>query len=681
MRYYQFQPKQNPEQIEEVRMGSSDFQKFLKTPLAKSMQAGFEAELIFQGLADSDDYDMEPDWDEDRRARNIQQIIDFFTDGDYATLTSREVDQLQDRLFEDYMEYDSEILNGAFRENRGDIIEDYVRDNISDYRDLVEDLLRDGEGLSDEEIEELFSLNKEFRQIYRSGEQREFKEQHPEFQKLLDAQNTVIDEIVERSIDEEDDLYWSAFEDFQENWDGSDQEDWLRNNGLEYMSDVRDRYELDWPYMTRSGYDEGGFSESSAEDLSDSLARTLGVETEVSTGYHTASRDDKTWIFEPDSSLSADNPDDMPVEIISPPMSLDKAVEIIPKFFKWAESQGAYSNSSTGFHMSVSMPDHDESKLDFVKLALFLGDEYVLKRFGREANGYARSAMDKIKQRGPQTPEKLAEYMEQMRKGINTIAKNSLASSSGFGKYTSINPKEKYVEFRSAGGEDYMQDMKRLQDTLARYGMALTIAMDPEAEKQEYTKKLYKLLDTGVKKDEDVISIFSRYVAQEMPASALKSYLKNIQYKRQGSKSEKQASIDPDRRARAAEHMPELNFRGNYEIFNRESGNSVYPFVTDSDASALGLLEVWKVGVMSPELNPDNFGVRRRSTDRQNSSDSDDIDRELPFMVTYSLSSGSRGNHRVDARNQAEARQKFLQLAGRTVNLDEITIHDVRQLG
>jgi hypothetical protein len=88
-----------------------------------------------------------------------------------------------------------------------------------------------------------------------------------------------------------------------------------------------------------------------------------------------------------------------------------------------------------------------------------------------------------------------------------------------------------------------------------RYARATDIAMDPAAEKAEYARKLYKLLtrteteqvtdpQTGTKRtvaklsaDNDAISIFSRYVAGDLPKAALKSFLKQLQYGREVEKN------------------------------------------------------------------------------------------------------------------------------------------------
>jgi hypothetical protein len=142
-----------------------------------------------------------------------------------------------------------------------------------------------------------------------------------------------------------------------------------------------------------------------------------------------------------------------------------------------------------------------------------------------------------------------------MRKRLNQFASSALARPSGFGKYTSINPKTNYIEFRSAGGSDYFADMEKIQNTLMRYARATDIAMDPAADRAEYAKKLYKLLTdvktqqvtdprTGTKRtevvpsvDNDAISIFSRYVAGQLPKSELKGVLKQLQYGREVAKN------------------------------------------------------------------------------------------------------------------------------------------------
>jgi hypothetical protein len=308
------------------------------------------------------------------------------------------------------------------------------------------------------------------------------------------------------------------------------------------------------------------------------LKETLGVKTQVESSTRGASAKRRTpsdvWVFEADGSLNADARVDMPVEIVSPPMPLEQTLEIMPKFFEWATSQGAYANRSTGLHMSVSMPEHAGDNLDYAKAALFLGDQYVLEQFGRTAQSYCQSALKEIKKRIDQRRKNLipadnevTKAFNQMREKLNSLATKAFAQPSGYGKYYSINPKEKYIEFRSAGGKDYIKDVPKLQNTMLRYARAMSIGMDPAAEKAEYAKKLYKLLgnvelqqnpaDTtfgptnkktsgsvSAKSDKkDAIWYFTRYAAGELTESDLKQFVKQMQGERAAAKQAKQGDV------------------------------------------------------------------------------------------------------------------------------------------
>lgn len=491
----------NEEQLDEVNMSPGALADWAKS--AGNMQSGFEAELIFTGLGDEGEYDpeYEPDYSYDPRPDSIEEIIDFFQSGDFADLSNLAADQIRRQMEEDYMNWLDEKMYDDWDNDKDAAVREYLENE---------------EGLEGEEL----------------------------------------DTRTDAAMADQNRDYDNALEFFTDDWrsnNDNDETDWLRSSGIRSMSDAQNAYdELYWPHMEDMNSGSGGdgeFSEASAERLAADLSETLGVKTTVSTGYHGAKRDTSTWIFEPDGSLEGDESGDMPVEIVSPPMPLNQTLEILPKFFAWAAANGGYANKSTGFHMSVSMPGHEGQQLDFTKLALFLGDKYVLEQFGRAGNSYAASAIDKIKsKKGGIDPEAV---MNAMRKHLNQFASRALAQPSGFGKYVTINPKTNYVEFRSAGGKDYFEDMDKVKNTMMRYARALNIAMDPDAEKQEYGKKLYKLLTdaetyqvtdpkTGKKRTEaktnfekDAISVFSRYAAGTLPKTALSSFIKAIQKERE----------------------------------------------------------------------------------------------------------------------------------------------------
>jgi hypothetical protein len=301
------------------------------------------------------------------------------------------------------------------------------------------------------------------------------------------------------------------------------------------MSDVANEYDLSWPVMTYTGSSSGsgGWNQDEAERLADDLHERLGVKTKVSGGYHSATRDDNTWIFEPDSSLDSDDEDNMAIEIVSPPMPLETCLQFMEDFFEWAEDNGAYSNSSTGFHMGVSLP-HRGGDVDYVKLALFLGDEHVLQEFGRAGNHFCEAAMKKIRGRVKGNPDAVGGALTLMRSNLLELAQKALEiNNHGFGKYTSINPKggvdstnpakekgAKYIEFRSAGGSNYFEDLDKLKNTLLRYAKAMTVAANPAAERNEYYKKLYKLISPP--EGDPSLDLFSRFATGEISSTDLK---------------------------------------------------------------------------------------------------------------------------------------------------------------
>jgi hypothetical protein len=76
-----------------------------------------------------------------------------------------------------------------------------------------------------------------------------------------------------------------------------------------------------------------------------------------------------------------------------------------------------------------------------------------------------------------------------------------------------------------------LQDLKnnegKIKNTMLRFGVALDAAADKNKYRQEYLKKLYKLLAPSGKKS--TIEYFAQYVAGELPKAALRSFIKQAQ--------------------------------------------------------------------------------------------------------------------------------------------------------
>jgi hypothetical protein len=286
------------------------------------------------------------------------------------------------------------------------------------------------------------------------------------------------------------------------------------------MSDVSNEYDLGWPYLTGSG---GNGGSRDWEEIGDSLNAAIDMPVKVSSNYHSTPRREGMWIVEPDSSLQPDDREDFGLEIVSPPMPLEQALEKLEQVCDWANSPegNCYTNSSTGLHMGVSVP-FKGGDVDYLKLILFLGDEYVLQSFGREANTYTKSAMSKFRENIKGGRADPMGAIKLMQSGLLELAYREIQKGVGEGKYTSAHIQKGYIEFRSAGGDwlaEENADPEKLSSTLLRYARAMQIAANPSEERREYAKKLYKLV---APEGDSELALFSQYAAGELTAEQLK---------------------------------------------------------------------------------------------------------------------------------------------------------------
>jgi hypothetical protein len=525
------------EELDEVKMSPTALKKFADSPAAKGIQVGFEAELIFPDVNTGDEEgDMEADYDADERCRSIQQVIEFFEYDEYGYgISGREADKLQERLEEAYMEWYDEQMMRDFGEEADDLIKKVMIDE----KDWVqEDEVRkqlDMMDITGADQEAVLAAGSRAPTFKTTAEQQAYTEENPEYEKYLEALGEaegLLDELVQDSVRAQDKYWDSAIDDFRDYYQLDDDSGFFEDVDLRYMSDVANRFDIYWPYMT---FPEGEGS-LDIDSVADSLKDVVQMPVTASGGYHQATRKPGVWIVEPDGSLSADNSEDGGLEIISPPMPIAQAMEKLQAVIDWAQKRGCYTNSSTGLHMGVSLPGQQsfaeaegdaetapvaEKPIDFMKLALFLGDQYVLKEFGREANSYCRSSLEKLKAKN-WSPQQIATAMEKMRGNLINLAYKDLSDRSP-GR-DSINMKDNYVEFRSAGG-DYLskesdQGIDFLFNTMLRYVRALDIAGDPAAERQEYAKKLYKLISP---EGDNTLDLFSKFATGEIDKEKLKT--------------------------------------------------------------------------------------------------------------------------------------------------------------
>jgi RNA polymerase sigma factor (sigma-70 family) len=512
------------EQLDEVRMSPSNLMQWARSPEAQGIRAGFEAEMIFRDTNNNgdSDYEMEPDYDQDERCRSLDQVVDFFEGGDYG-ISSRQAERLREQLDESYYEWYDEQMHRAFR----DEAEDLIKKVLVDENDWDEDneiqkqlALLD---LTDDEINAIIKAGERAPKFTSSKEQILYAEANPLYDKYLDAQKEaedLLDELVQDSIQAQDKFYDAALDDFRDGFYMDDDSGFFDDVGLRWMSDVSNNYDVDWPYMTGGGGNDGS---RDWDEIGNSLHTAVDMPVKVSSGYHNAARKEGQFIVEPDTSLEPDDREDFGLEIVSPPMPLLTALEKLQQVCDWANSNegNAYTNSSTGLHMGVSVP-FKGGDVDYLKLILFLGDEYVLRSFGREANTYTKSAMSKFRENIKGGRADPMSAIKLMQSGLIELAHREIQKGVGDGKYTSAHIQKGYIEFRSPGGDwlaEESADPEKLSSTMLRFARAMSLAANPAEERREYAKKLYKLV---APEGDSELALFSQYAAGELTAEQLK---------------------------------------------------------------------------------------------------------------------------------------------------------------
>ena len=524
------QEQLDEEDLFELKMSPGALEAWARSPEAEGIRAGFEAEMIFRNTRDNtDDFDPEPDYDYDERAYDLQGIVDFFANDDYGYgLFGRDQERFREQFEEMYYDWADQQMMSEFEENAKEEVRGYIEDNEWDWEDKIRDAL-DQMSLSDTDVDRIMKMHDltaiQRAELETTGTDQQ-KADRNTYVEAKDKARDALDQATEESVTEKDGIWDSALDDFRDNWQYPDVSEFLDDNGWRYMSDIANEFDLYWPYMT--GDDSNG-ADRSIDYIAELLSDVVGMEVVGSSSYHSTRRTENRWIVEPDSSVDGDDSTDSGLEIVSPPMPLLTTIEKLQQVIEWGNGDlaDAYTNSSTGLHMGVSIP-YKGGDVDYVKLILFMGDEYVLEKFGRMSNHYCESALKKLRSVArstyPERQEKIAAAMSLMQKNLIELAYKEVQGGIGEGKYTSVHIQKGYIEFRSPGG-DYLSMESRgefadIKNTMLRFARAMYIAGRPDLERKEYGKKLYKLIAPQGGID---LELFANFSAGYLTAEQLKA--------------------------------------------------------------------------------------------------------------------------------------------------------------
>ena len=265
--------------------------------------------------------------------------------------------------------------------------------------------------------------------------------------------------------------------------------------------------------MARGG-GRGGYR-GAVKVLKPAVEQTMGADVQVFSNYHEETKNMTSWYIEPDGSLHP-NSGDGAAEVVGPPEAPQAALASLKKFYAMAKELNLYTSkrNNTRLHINVSIP----KDLDVLKLAVMLGDQYVLKKFGRENNNYARSIMQNLQSTsgrkvGSTVPSDTTTPFGSTASSIDLSMLQQIAKDISRDHFSSVNFTGKYVSFRHSGG-DYLSDYTEILNVVGRFVRAMVIASDPAAYRNEYLKAVVKLVGQRQPADRDQRTRYIEYIKQ-----------------------------------------------------------------------------------------------------------------------------------------------------------------------
>lgn len=508
-------------QLDEIKMSPTQLSNFVNThPVANEIIAGFELELCFKKIPPGAG---EPGLeDESVRRYSLDQLKDLFSE--YVAHRNPGWNQMEDDYTEAWDKQVHEEFNSTQRQRE---MEDRARELAA-------------ENLDREQIRDRAKELADNAAADESGSQLDPED----FEEA--AEDSLVDETWEDFLDEASE---EILDDIRENLDYSFEE-WVYYE-FNYLSDIADRY--DFEVFWNDNSEASPFEEYAMEEAARSLRASTGLRVEVSDEYHRTYRGGQI-IIEPDQSIEPDSADHGAAEIISPPLPVKETIEIYKKTVEWAKTVGAYTNNSTGLHFNISSPDL--TNFNYLKMALLLGDEYLLKTFERQYNSYCKSALEHLsrlfgneeRDSSSLRAEKILESLRQHTYDTaKLIAENIMRSWKPTDdtweseKYLSLHWAGKYMEVRSAGGKKILEDPQLVLNTINRIVRVWASAVDPNLDRQEYLKKLYKIAEKNIPGQDQYIKlghILTQYIAGDQGRARdyiphLRAELKRLRQKRQ----------------------------------------------------------------------------------------------------------------------------------------------------
>ena len=300
-------------------------------------------------------------------------------------------------------------------------------------------------------------------------------------------------EIIQSPAEEDDYVLQAAYEEATENYE---YDDWI-NDQWYSMSSFCDDYGIDYSY----GNNLGEVAELVSKFVRESSA--FSDDYVESGDYGNTSGSTVQYAVESDSSIDGYGTG---AEIISPVFSTPRRMLAeMKKFFEFLQSEGASTNNSTGLHITMSYNPQDGETVNHkpgtsqvvanrVKMAVLLGDQYLLNEFLRGSNTYTKSQYKELQQAiGELKQESGTEGIKKAEAFLDKAISDDKFRAIHFKGQKDSKTNTNLIEFRIGGGEDYETDFDKVFKAVVRYATTM-VAGHTDQYEGDYVKALSKLL-------------------------------------------------------------------------------------------------------------------------------------------------------------------------------------------
>ena len=242
----------------------------------------------------------------------------------------------------------------------------------------------------------------------------------------------------------------------------------------------------------------------------------------------------KSWVVTSDPSLVEEMEDGFEggidiagVEVVSSIMNAEEGLAMLNKMLDIMNGAilglNVITTEKTGLHINLGVKNKD---IDPIKILVLAGDEYIVDKFDRANNQYAKSIQAATKDRmstvaSGDVPQGMDASMIGTRKDVNTLIAQAQEVLRGLetderdidrviAVLNNIKPAGKahsidfdklssgYVEYRAIGNKGYEKRRSEIIDTVLHMIGITHIATDPSVYRKEFLKKLYLMVQRTV---------------------------------------------------------------------------------------------------------------------------------------------------------------------------------------